>query len=290
MNDRQIETPSGKSEATENFPVGSLLIERRLRPHVAAYYAFARAIDDIADNPRLDAQEKLRRLDVMELALSGVLGRKEKYATAINLRDRLLETNVPFSTALDLVSAFKQDAEKNRYRDWDELMDYCMRSAAPVGRFLLHLHGEEDEAAFAASDALCNALQVINHLQDCKDDFLQLDRVYLPEEWMEEAGAEVSMLAEERAGGPLRAVIDRCIEHSRELARQARPLPGLLKSRRLAMEAAVIVEVAGRLLDELARRDPLSERVKLGKGQYAACVARGIWGVLGGGYRTGSGK
>ena len=285
MNDHSLETPSGKSAATENFPVGSLLIARPLRPHVAAYYAFARAIDDIADNPALDAEEKLRRLDLMELALTGVLGRKEKYATAINLRDRLLETNVPFSTALDLISAFRQDAEKGRYRDWGELMDYCDRSAAPVGRFLLHLHGETEQAAFAASDALCKALQVINHLQDCRDDCRELDRIYLPLEWMEQAGADVSMLEGAEAPPPLRAVLDRCIAASRELMEQARPLPGLLKSRRLAMEAAVIVEVADALLDELAERDPLRERVKLTKAQYAGCLLRGVWKALKGGYR-----
>ncbi len=283
-------SPSGKSEATENFPVGSFLVEKRLRRHVAAYYAWARAIDDIADAPDLEPEEKLRRLDVMELTLAGAMGRtKPELAVARTLRASLLETGVPFSTALDLVSAFRQDAEQTRYRDWDALMDYCARSAAPVGRYLLHLHGETDKAAFAASDALCKALQVINHMQDCGDDFRQLGRVYLPMEWMERAGAEVSMLEGNESPPPLRAVLDRCIDASRGLMEAARPLPGLLKNRRLAMEAAVIIRIADSLLEELAARDPLKERVKLTKAQYAACFLGGALRALAGGRARGGG-
>ncbi len=272
-----IETPSGKNETTENFPVGSFLISRRLRPHVAAYYAWARAIDDIADNPSLPAEEKLARLDLMAAALRGETGRgAPPPAAAQRLRASLLETGLPFSVALDLVSAFRQDAVKNRYESWAELMDYCDRSAAPVGRFLLHLHGERDEAAFAASDALCNALQVINHLQDCRDDYLALDRVYLPEEWMAQAGAEVSMLAQPRASRALRKVFDACLEETRKLLKRATTLPALLASRRLAMEAGVIVDVAVALTGALTVRDPLRERVALSKPRYAACAARGV--------------
>ena len=273
-----IETPSGKSEATENFPVGSWLIARPLRPHVAAYYAWARAIDDIADNPALEPVEKLRRLDVMELTLAGAMGRTDPaLATARRLRESLLQTSVPFATALDLVSAFKQDAEKNRYADWGELMDYCERSAAPVGRFLLHLHGETDDAAFAASDALCKALQVINHLQDCKEDYIDLDRVYLPQDWMSEAKANDAMPGAPQCTDELGEVIDRCINGCRDLMETARPLPALLSSRRLAMESAVIIEVAEALIYKLAGIDPIRHKVKLSKGQYAGCVLRGVW-------------
>ena len=278
---QSIETPSGKSEATENFPVGSWLIAPALRPHVAAYYAWARAIDDIADNPELPPVEKLKRLDLMELALAGAMGRgRPELATALRLRESLLATGVPFSTALDLVSAFKQDAEKSRYADWAELMDYCERSAAPVGRFLLHLHGEKDEAAFSASDALCKALQVINHLQDCKDDYISLDRIYLPRDWMAAAGANDAMLGAPQATDELGRVLDQCVNGCRDLMEEARGLPALLQSRRLAMESAVIVEVADALILELAGRDPIRHKVRLSKGRYAGCVLRGVWKAL----------
>ena len=166
-----IETPSGKSAATENFPVGSALLPRALRPHVATFYAFARAIDDIADNPALDPADKIARLNAFAATLTGHPAghpfTESGLEKAEALRHSLRETGVTAQHALDLISAFKQDAVKNRYDNWAELIDYCTRSAAPVGRYLLDLHGE-DKRHYPLSDALCNALQIINHLQDFK--------------------------------------------------------------------------------------------------------------------------
>lgn len=270
-----VETPSGKGAADENFPVGSFLIARPLRPHVAAYYAFARAIDDIADNPELAPSDKLERLDAMDRALrDGTRKTDPAFAKAHALRRCLLDTGIDLAHASDLVSAFKQDAVKGRYDDWAELMDYCNRSAAPVGRFLLELHGE-DRRHFAYSDALCNALQVINHLQDCAQDYVRLDRVYLPSDWLDQAGETVEALARPRASRGLRQVIDRCLAGTSELLRQADLLPAALNSRRLAMESAVIVRVAHQLVDELARRDPLAERIELTRVQFLSCALRG---------------
>jgi hydroxysqualene synthase len=275
----KIETPSGKGSGDENFPVGSFLLPRRLRPHVATYYAFARAIDDIADNPQATPAEKLARLDAMERALDGLPGDDAAAVEkATRLRASLIATRVDFAHARDLVSAFRQDSVKGRYADWDELMDYCDRSASPVGRYLLELHGE-DQAGFRQSDALCNALQVINHLQDCSEDYRRLARVYLPGDWLKEEGADVAMLAAKSAAPPLRRVILRTVAHCRQLMPEARALPAVLKSRHLAMESAVIVKIADRLLDELAQRDPVAERVELTKMQFALC---GISGALAG--------
>src|SRR5262245_48530867 len=275
----KIETPSGKGSGDENFPVGSFLLPRRLRPHVATYYAFARAIDDIADNPQATPAEKLARLDAMERALDGLPGEDAAAVEkATRLRSSLIATRVDFAHARDLVSAFRQDAVKGRYADWDELMDYCNRSASPVGRYLLELHGE-DPAGFRQSDALCNALQVINHLQDCAADYRSLDRVYLPGDWLAAEGADVAMLAAAASTPPLRRVIRRTVARCRQLMPEARALPSVLKSRHLAMESAVIVRVADRLLDELAQRDPVAERVELTKVQFALC---GISGAIAG--------
>jgi hydroxysqualene synthase len=271
-----VETPSGKGAGDENFPVGSFLIARPLRPHVAAYYAFARAIDDIADNPELAPEEKLKRLDAMDRALSEDTADPE-LAKAQALRRSLLATGVDFAHARDLVSAFRRDAVKGRYDDWADLMGYCDRSAAPVGRFLLELHGEE-RRHFPYSDALCNALQVINHLQDCADDYRNLDRVYLPLQWLDEEGETVEALAGPHASRGLRRVLDRCLAHTRELMAQADRLPGALKSRRLAMESAIIVAIAHKLIAELARRDPLAERIELTRMQFLACGVRGVAG------------
>jgi hydroxysqualene synthase len=273
-----VETPSGKGAGDENFPVGSFLIARPLRPHVAAYYAFARAIDDIADNSVLLPAEKLERLDAMDHALCEDTPEPE-FAKAQALRRSLLATGVDFAHARDLVSAFRQDATKGRYADWAELMGYCDRSAAPVGRFLLELHGE-DRQHFVCSDALCNALQVINHLQDCAEDYRGLDRVYLPGDWLAEEGETVEALSRPRASPGLRRVLDRCLAHTRELMTQADLLPGALASRRLAMESAIIVRIAHRLIGELERRDPLAERVELTRAQFLGCGVRGAVGGL----------
>ena len=125
------------------------------------------------------------------------------YAAGHRMRESLAATGVTTRHCLDLIRAFKTDATKLRYRDWQDLIGYCVLSAAPVGRYLLDLHGERRDN-YVQSDALCNALQVINHLQDCKDDYLTLDRVYLPEPWLVEAGAGVADLGAARASPGLR--------------------------------------------------------------------------------------
>lgn len=271
-----IEAPSGKGAADENFPVGSWLLPARLRPHVARYYAFARAIDDIADDPLLAADDKINRLDLFARALRDpTLARQPGLEKAAAARAMLDETGIPDRHCLDLISAFKQDAVKLRYESWDELIDYCDRSASPVGRFLLDLHGE-DRAGYVSSDALCNALQVINHLQDCGKDRAALDRVYLPTDWLSSAGEHVEALDRPRSSPGLRRVLDQCLEGTRGLLLEADRLAGRLRSRRLAMESAVIVAVAWRLVDELSRRDPLAERVVLTKPQFLACGAKGV--------------
>lgn len=276
--DHKMETPSGKGAGDENFPVGSFLLPRRLRPHVAKYYAFARAIDDIADNPDLAPEDKVERLDGFKDAILGRTGDRA-FAKAIALRGSMLETNVDLTQALDLISAFKQDSWKLRYETWDELIDYCDRSAAPVGRYLLELHGE-DRAAFKYSDALCNALQVINHLQDCKDDFNELDRVYIPKDWLAENHAKIIDIKGEAASLGLLQTIHQCVEGSLDLMAVARKLPGHLKSRSLAMESAVIIRIADKLLEKLAAEDPVKGRVELSKVQYFSCVIKGIFSVL----------
>ena len=279
MTGAAVETPSGKSTKTENFPVGSFLLPKHLRPHVAVFYAFARAIDDIADNPQLSSIDKVIRLDGFAAALTGKAP-GPGFEKAERLRESLAATGVPAQHGLDLIAAFKLDAVKLRYADWGDLIEgYCMKSAAPVGRYLLDLHGE-DRAGWTASDALCNALQVLNHLQDCQDDYRQLNRVYLPGDWLAEAGTRVEELDRPAASAGMRRVIDRCLDGTDRLIETARLLPGQLRDRRLAMESAVIVRIALRLSRLLRRKDPLASRVQLSKLQFLGCAAGGVAGVL----------
>ncbi len=274
----EAETPSGKGAADENFPVGSFLLPRTLRPHVAVYYAFARAIDDVADNPHLPAGEKIARLEGFARAVRGESD-DPAYAKAHAIRRSNQQTGVSDKHCLDLISAFKQDAVKGRYESWDELIDYCDRSASPVGRYLLDLHGE-DTAGYARSDALCNALQVINHLQDCADDYAGMDRVYLPQAWLREAGAATGDLAGPVTTPGLRRVMDQCLDGVEALLRDARRLPGVLTSRRLALESAVIIRIAERLTLRLMREDPIATRVELSRPAAMRCAASGVLDVL----------
>lgn len=271
-----VETPSGKGPGDENFPVASWLLPAGLRRHVRIFYAFARAVDDIADNPALAAEEKISRLDGFAAAVSGDGAVEPGYRRAGTMRQSLSETGVTPRHCLDLTRAFKQDAVKLRYGGWAELMAYCDLSAAPVGRYLVDLHCE-DRASYPASDALCRALQVLNHLQDCRDDYRALDRVYIPMDWLSEAGLGAEALGADRSAPALRRVMDRCLDGTDDLIASARCLPARLRNLRFAMEAAGIVEVAGRLSAELRRRDPLAGRVVLTRVQLAACCLRGIW-------------
>lgn len=269
-----LETPSGKGAGDENFPVGSFLLPRALRPHVATFYAYARAIDDIADNPALAPETKIERLEAFAQAIRGERdGPGLEKATA--MRQSLTQTGITTKHCCDLVSAFQQDAVKGRYASWDELLDYCDRSAAPVGRYLLDLHGEKI-SDYPPSDALCNALQVINHLQDCADDYANLDRVYIPEPFLAAEGLTVEILADKEGGAAFRRVLDRCLETLQPLLVEARRLPVVLKSGRLAFESGAIVSLADRLSNKLAKEDPIAGRVALSKPAFAMTMAKGV--------------
>ena len=264
-----------KSAADENFPVGSWLLPATLRRHVAIYYAFARAIDDIADDPARSPERKTTELDEMEAVLRGAAPETADQDKAARLRLSLDETGVPIAHGADLCVAFRQDAVKSRYRDWAELMHYCRYSAAPVGRYLLDLHGESADT-WPSSDALCASLQVLNHLQDCQADLRELDRVYLPLDWLDAAGLDVGALAEPRATAALRAVLDRVLDGVEALNVEARALPGMIGNRRMRMEAAVIVGVAHRLARLLRARDPLATRVELSTAGKLVCLGGGL--------------
>ena len=183
------------------------------------------------------------------------------------MRLSLEETGVTNQHCIELIKAFKQDATKLRYENWDELIDYCQMSAAPVGRYLLDLHGESIKK-YQASDALCNALQVLNHLQDCKDDYLTLNRVYLPLDWMKNYGLEVGCLDASKSSPGLQFLIHRVLDSTVELINLAQLLPIDLANKRLAMEAGAILNVASLLEKKLRRKDPLAEAVKLSRSQY----------------------
>jgi squalene synthase HpnC len=254
---------SGKSHHDENFPVASRLIHPRHRGVILAFYNFVRTADDIADHSTLQAQEKLQLLDKLEL---GLLGTGEGAPEATTLRLTLNERGLSPRHAQNILTAFRMDVTKLRYRDWADLMDYCSYSAMPVGRFVLDVHGE-DTKSWPASDALCAALQIINHLQDCKRDYLDLDRVYIPADALASAGSDIAALGETRASPQLARCLHGLADRTQALLRVSDPLPAMVEDFRLSLEISVIQALAHRLTGILASRDPLSASVHTGKAE-----------------------
>jgi squalene synthase HpnC len=269
---------SGKGHRDENFPVASFLIHPRHRKAILAFYNFVRTADDIADHASLTPPEKLGLLARLE---AGLIGGNNDDAAAVHLRDALAERALSPRHAQDLLAAFKLDVTKLRYRDWDDLLHYCAYSAMPVGRFVLDVHGESRNA-WPANDALCAALQIINHLQDCQDDYRNLDRVYVPLDTLAAHGIGVEALGEPRASPALLAGLHSLAERTERLLCESDVFPVLINDWRLSLEVSVINRLAHRLIRILMSRDPLSDQVHL---SVPAVAGLTMIGVLGGASR-----
>jgi len=265
---------SGKTHHDENFPVASFLIAPRHRPPVLAFYRFARFADDIADHETAPESEKLRLLEEM---CASLMGESQASPEAVALRKVQIEHGLDDRHALDLLEAFRRDVTKLRYRNWDELIDYCRYSAMPVGRFVLDVHGESRDT-WPANDALCAALQIINHLQDCAKDYRNLNRVYIPEDALAQNGLDVSVLAERSAGPALRAVLAHLAGRNGLLLAQSRAFAGQIRDSRLALEVDLIQTLAEDLNALLGRRDPLSENVHHSKTDMVALFLKRLPG------------
>jgi squalene synthase HpnC len=257
---------SGKGHRDENFPVASWLLKPSHRAPILAFYRFARLADDVADHPTAAAADKLARLDAMRAT---IVGQSDAEPAAITLREVMAERDLDRRHALDLLEAFRRDVTKLRYADWDELIDYCRVSAMPVGRFVLDVYGE-DRATWEASDALCAALQIVNHLQDCGKDYRALDRVYIPQDMLARAGAATEEIAAGHASRPLRSVIATMAERTEILLERASSFSHAIADRRLGIEVAIIRRLAVSLAARLRRRDPLAERVHHNKAEALA--------------------
>jgi len=260
------ELGSGKGHQDENFPVASFLIAPKYRAPVLAFYKFVRAADDVSDNPSAAPDEKLALLEQMRRSL---VGESDGVAEGVALRAILAERGLSSVHALDLLEAFRRDCTKLRYQNWDDLIDYCRYSAMPVGRFVLDVHGESQDL-WPANDALCAALQVINHLQDCAKDYRELNRVYIPEPMLAAAGIGVEALAEDKANAALAGVIAALARKNAELLELSSPFARGIRDGRLALEVDLIQTIAADLTRLLMNRDPLSEPVHHSKMDVAA--------------------
>jgi hydroxysqualene synthase len=282
MNDANIngadELRSGKGHRDENFPVASFLIHPRHRGVILAFYNFVRTADDIADHATLQPPEKIALLDRLE---AGLLGANADDPVAVRLRTALAERNLAPKHAQDLVAAFKLDVTKLRYKDWDDLIAYCSLSAMPVGRFVCDVHGES-RSVWPANDALCAALQIINHLQDCKEDYQNLDRVYVPQDALAASGVTVEAIGAPRATPQLLDCLHRLAERTERLLGDSDDFAASINDMRLALEVSVINTLAHRLTHILMTHDPLSERVHL---RAPAAAGLTLLGVLRGASR-----
>lgn len=275
--DSATEARSGKGHKDENFPVASHLIHPKNRGAILAFYDFVRAGDDVADHAELPPERKVELLNNLADALTGK-GPSDREAEP--LKRELAARGLPATHALELLDAFRLDARKNRYEDWDDLIAYCRLSAMPVGRFVLDVHGEDPAVVWGPSDAICAALQIINHLQDCAKDYRRNDRVYLPRDVLERHGVSVEALAADKASPALRAVIRELAERTMVLLDEGAVLPDLIDDLRLSLEIAAIHRLAVVLTKGLLTRDPLSEKVHHGKAGFALTALGGIASTL----------
>ena len=275
------ELRSGKGHRDENFPVASHLVHPRFRAPILAFYDFVRVADDIADHADLAPDRKLELLDRLEGSL---LGRNDADPEGVRLRAVLAERSLTPRHAQDLLDAFRLDVTKLRYTNWDELMHYCSLSAMPVGRYVLDVHGES-RATWPASDAICAALQIINHIQDCQKDFRNLDRVYVPLDGMALAGTNVQALDAPRASPEMLACLHKLAARTAGLLRDGYVLPDQIRDFRLSLEISVIHRLAWSLVHTLMARDPLHDKVHLKSLGFAGVgmlgVLNGLWRRIG---------
>ncbi len=259
--------------ANENFPVASFCLAEPQRRRVIAFYRYARAADDIADDGNLSRSARLSGLLALERGL--LLGGGIDHGS--NLR-RILGNGAErdaLAQALALLRAFRSDVENVPCAYWSDLMRYCEDSAVPVGRFLLSIHGERSETR-EPSDALCAALQVLNHLQDMGQDWRDLGRCYLPGDWMKAEGATDADLAAGALSPGLRRTMDRTLDATDGLLTRAESLPGLIRARGLRLQAASTLQLARRLAVRLRRTDPLARRVILTRFDFIRAAIGGL--------------
>jgi squalene synthase HpnC len=236
----------------ENFPVASILLPRRLRPAVEAIYAFARTADDFADEGDVAPAERLARLDGFRAALRRIArGEPDPDPLFTRLAGAIRDHGLPLQFFHDLLDAFSQDVVKGRYENFDEVLDYCRRSANPVGRLMLHLFGAATERNVRWSDAICTGLQLTNFWQDVAVD-LAKDRIYLPHDEMARHGVTEADLVGARADGPFQALMAFQVARARAMLSSGAPLARAVAGRS-GFELRAVVQGGLRILERIDR-------------------------------------
>jgi squalene synthase HpnC len=288
VSDAQVEAAYARCqrlarEHYENFPVASYLLPVAMRPHIAAIYAFARTADDVADEPGMADGDRLRRLEDWRARLERAAG-SESHAAGSDDADQIFlalahtirECRLPISLFLDLLSAFRQDVVQGRYATWDDVIDYCRRSANPVGRLVLRVAGRASPELDARSDDVCTALQLTNFWQDLERDW-RIGRVYVPEADRARTGARDEDLAAGRMTPEWRQVLSEMVQRTRALFARGRAVCDGVDGR-LRWELRLTWLGATRILDRLEGSgfDVFQHRPTLGAADAPVLVWRAI--------------
>lgn len=261
----------------ENFPVASVMLPMRLRKPIGLIYSFARQADDFADEGDLTPQQRLHLLNTFQLELDH-LSKGELPETAFfgALEAMIKKHSLPLEPFYDLLDAFSQDVVKSRYENFGEVMDYCRRSANPIGRLLLHLYGKVTPRNLGLADAICSALQIINFLQDVAIDYRK-NRIYFPLDEMRKYNISETQIANGDTGGAWSLFMEFEIDRARRLLQSGAPL-GLVLPGRIGLEMRMIIAGGERILHKLhkSRGDMFNQRPVLRPWDWAYMLYRAV--------------
>lgn len=261
----------------ENFPVASILLPKRLRAPIALIYAFARQADDFADEGDISPEQRLTLLDGFKQELDLIQAYiKPNTDLFLALQTMIRAEKLPLAPFYDLLDAFSQDVVKSRYAHFGEVMDYCRRSANPIGRLLLHLYGHATPRNIGYADAICSALQIINFLQDVAIDY-QKDRIYFPQDEMQRFNITEQQIAQGNEAGQWPAFMQFQINRARQLLQSGAPL-GLILPGRIGLEMRMMIAGGERILKKLhtTRGDMFHHRPVLTKKDWIYMAFRAV--------------
>ena len=272
---------SGKSYNDENFPVSSILIKKKIRYYIRKFYFFARTADDIADHKSKKKHTKAKILKIFDTIIEKNM---RSDVTVLNeLIDVFEELKIGRAHATNLLKAFILDTNKQRYKNWRELLNYCKFSANPVGRYVIDIsykiekQGEDNiNQVYFASDNLCSALQILNHMQDCQKDYLEMNRVYIPEELFKKYSSSISDLKLKESSYNFKNLKNEIINKVEEMLKNSKCGLKLIKISRLRKETLIIFYIAKKLCYLLRKNDPLKKKVKLSRIDLIFCFLKGI--------------
>ena len=272
---------SGKNFTDENFPVASFIIKKNIQKYIRAFYFFARTADDIADHKNLQSSEKIKILTNFDNIL------KSESKTSITALNNIIyffpEISFAKKYSRDLLKAFLMDAKGKKYKIWDDLVFYCKYSANPVGRFVIdliyqktNLQQKNFKDIYYASDCLCTSLQIINHLQDCKKDFLELKRVYIPQSFFKKHSLKKETLNLEESSINFFNLVHEIVKKIEIMLDKSNKGLKMIEPWSLRKETLIILNIAKRLCYLLRIDDVLRKNVKLSRIDLIFCFIKGI--------------